>query len=53
VAMLLEGEEAFNRWSREGAIRQAAPDQPIVYVKIKQLEPVRSRIKAIELAALG
>ena len=53
VAMLLEGEEAFNRWSREGAVRQAESDQPIVYVKITQLEPVRSRIKAVELAALG
>jgi hypothetical protein len=53
VAMLVEGEEAFNRWSREGAVRQAEPGQPIVYVKITQLEPVRSRIKAVELAALG
>jgi hypothetical protein len=53
VAMLLAGEEAFNRWSREGAARQAEPGQPIVYVTITQLEPVRSRIKALELAALG
>ena len=53
VAMLLEGEEAFNRWSRAGAQQQAEQGQVIVYVKITQLEPVRSRIKAIELAALG
>jgi hypothetical protein len=51
VAMLLEGDEEFNHWSREGAGRQAEYGQPIVYVKIKELEPVRSRIKAIELAA--
>jgi len=50
VAMLLEGDEEFNRWSREGVQRQAEQGQSIVYVKIKQLEPVRSRIKAVELA---
>lgn len=50
VAMLLEGDEEFNQWSREGARRQAEQGQPIVYVKIKQIEPVRSRIKAVELA---
>ena len=51
VAMLLEGDEEFNRWSMEGAKRQVEKGQPIVYVKIKQLEPARSRIKAVELAA--
>jgi hypothetical protein len=51
VAVLLEGDEEFNRWSRDGAQRQAEQGQPIVYVKIKQLEPVRSRITAAELAA--
>jgi len=51
VAMLLEGDSEFNRWSTEGAKRQAEKGQPIVYVKIKQLEPARSRIKAVELAA--
>ena len=51
VAVLLEGDEEFNRWSRDGAQRQAEQGQPIVYVKIKQLEPVRSRIKVAELAA--
>lgn len=51
VAMLLEGDEEFNRWSLEGAKRQAEKGQSIVYVKIKQLEPARSRIRAVELAA--
>ena len=53
VAMLLEGEEEFNWWSRAGAEKQAEQGQVLMYVKITQLEPVRSRIKAIELAALG
>jgi hypothetical protein len=51
VAVLLEGDDEFNRWSQDGARRQAGQDQLIVYVKIKQLEPVRSRIKVAELAA--
>jgi hypothetical protein len=51
VAVLLEGDEEFNQWSRDGARRQAEQGQPIVYVNIIQLEPVRSRIRAAELAA--
>jgi hypothetical protein len=49
VAMLVEGDEAFNQWSQEGAKRQA--EQPIVYVKIKRIQPIRSRIQEIELSA--
>jgi hypothetical protein len=51
VAMLVEGEEEFNRWSQEGAKRQAETGQPIVYVKIKKIQPVRSRIQEMELSA--
>lgn len=51
VALLLEGDEEFNEWSRQGARAQAEVGQPIVYVKIKQLEPVRSRIKEMEVCA--
>ena len=47
VAMLVEGDEEFNRWSQEGAKRQAEKGQPIVYVKIKRMQPVRSRIQEI------
>ena len=49
VALLLEGDEGFNEWSRQGARAQAEVGQPIVYVKIKQMEPVRSRIREVEL----
>jgi hypothetical protein len=51
VAILVEGDEAFNRWSQEGAKRQAEKEQPIVYVKIKRLQPIRSRIQEIEFSA--
>jgi len=48
VALLMEGDEEFNEWSREGALRQAEEGQPVVYVKIKRLAPVRSRIRELE-----
>ena len=51
VAMLVEGDEEFNRWSREGAKRQAEKGQPIVYVRIKRIQPIRSRIEEMELSA--
>lgn len=51
VAMLVEGDEGFNRWSQEGAKRQAEKGQPIVYVKIKRIQPIRSRIQEVEISA--
>jgi len=53
VALLLEGDEEFNEWSRQGVRAQAEVGQPIVYVKIKRLEPARSRIKEVELTQVG
>ena len=50
VAMLVEGDEEFNRWSQDGAKRQAEKGQPIVYVKIKRIQPIRSRIQEMELS---
>ena len=51
VAMLVEGDEEFNRWSQEGAKRQAEKGQAIVYVKIKRIQPIRSRIQEMEISA--
>ena len=51
VAMLVEGDEEFNRWSRDGAKRQAEKGQPIVYIRIKRIQPVRSRIEELEISA--
>ena len=53
VALLLEGDEEFNEWSRQEARTQAEEGQPIVYVKIKRLEPIRSRIREVELTQVG
>jgi hypothetical protein len=49
--MLLEGDEEFNRWSQEGSKRQAGKGQKIVYVKIKRIQPIRSRIQEMEISA--
>ena len=51
VSMLVEGDEEFNRWSQEGAKRQAEKGQAIVYVKIKRIQPIRSRIQEMEISA--
>ncbi|MBL7208364.1 MAG: hypothetical protein ISS67_07600 [Desulfobacterales bacterium] len=53
VVMHLEGDEEFNNWAKETAQSVAEKDNPIVYVTITELKPVRSRIEKlkIELAA--
>jgi hypothetical protein len=44
VALQIEGNTAFNAWSRRLAERTRTPDQPTIFVCIKKLAPVRSRI---------
>ena len=52
VALQIEGNKAFNTWSRRLAERTRSSDQPLVLVSIKKLAPVRSRIiKATALDA--
>ena len=49
VVMHIEGDEEFNNWARETAQNVAETDNPIVYVIITELKPVRSRIEKIKL----
>jgi hypothetical protein len=51
VAMEIAGDDTFNAWSRNLAKQQAEEGQPIVYVRIKKLRAVQSRIEDLELAA--
>ncbi len=51
VALLLEGDKEFNKWSTNLAKKQAEKDQPIVYVTIKKMAPAHSRIRDLELVA--
>lgn len=49
VAMQLEGDEKFNAWSRQLAASQPKGNQPVVWIKIKKLRPIQSRIEELEL----
>ncbi len=49
VAMQIDRDEEFNAWSKRLAESQAEKGQPIVYVKIKKIKPLRSRIEKVEL----
>ena len=49
VVMQLEGDAKFNQWSRKLADTHAEKGQPIVYVRIQKLKPLRSRIEKLEL----
>jgi hypothetical protein len=51
VVMQIEGDNEFNAWAREASLSAAEKDTPIVYVTIKELKPVRSRIEKLELVA--
>jgi len=44
VALRIEGNAAFNAWTRQLAKRTLDADQRIVFVCIEKLAPVRSRI---------
>lgn len=52
VIMQSEGDEAFNEWSKRLGEKQAGEAQPIIYVMIKRMEPVRSRIEELELLTI-
>ncbi|MBA3017995.1 MAG: hypothetical protein FP811_07590 [Desulfobacteraceae bacterium] len=49
VVMHLEGDDEFNNWAKETAQSVAEKDNPIVYVTITELKPVRSRIEKLKL----
>jgi hypothetical protein len=49
VVMQIMGDEDFNNWARQTAKDVAEENQSIVYVKITELKPVRSRIESLEL----
>jgi hypothetical protein len=49
VVMQLEGNAKFNQWSRRLAKTHARNGQPIVYIHIRKLKPLRSRIERLEL----
>ncbi len=49
VIMQLEGDEEFNRWSQDLVKSHAQKGQPVIYVRIKKIKPIRSRIEKLKL----
>jgi len=49
VVMQMTGDEEFNNWAKETSKKAAEKNQPIVYITITELKPVRSRIEKLEL----
>jgi hypothetical protein len=49
VALQIDGNPAFNSWSRRLAERTRTSNQPIVFICIKKLASVRSRIVKAEI----
>ncbi|MBI5188241.1 MAG: hypothetical protein HZA07_04115 [Nitrospirae bacterium] len=49
VVMQIEGDEGFNQWAKETSLKAAEKEQPIIYVTITELKPVRSRIEKLRL----
>ena len=49
VVMQYEGDDAFNQWARNAAEQAAEKGNPIVYITVTELKPVRSRIEKLKL----
>ena len=49
VVMQLDGDEEFNNWAKETAKSAQDKDNPVVYVTVTELKPVRSRIAKLKL----
>lgn len=50
IILQIEGEEEYNEWGERLGKRQRERGQPVVYVKVKGLKPVRSRLIKPEVA---
>ncbi len=53
VIMQLEGDEAFNAWARELAEARRAEGERVVFVHIRKLAPVHSRIEALDVKSVA
>lgn len=53
IVLQVEGDEEYNKWSKRLAERQRETGQQVVYVKIKGLKPVKSRLIEPEVALMG
>ena len=44
IVLQVEEDSEYNEWSKQLAERQREPNQKVVYVKVKGLKPVKSRL---------
>ena len=51
VILLIDGDEEFNEWSNQVGRKQAEDGQPIIFITIKKLGQIHSRIKELEMVA--
>ena len=49
VVMQMADDDEFNEWARKSGQSMAEKDNPIVYVTVTELKPVRSRIEKLKL----
>lgn len=49
VIMQLEGDDDFNKWSSKLARVHMGEGQSVVYIRVKKIKPVRSRIEELEI----
>jgi len=49
VVMQIDGDAEFNNWAKETAKSAHDKDNPVVYVTVTELKPVRSRIAKLKL----
>ena len=50
IVLQVEGDEEYNKWSKQIAARQRELRQQVVYIKIKGLKPAKSRLLKPEVA---
>jgi len=51
IVLLKQGDDKFNEWSTNMGKKQKEVNQEIVYVTIKKLAPIHSRIEELELTS--
>lgn len=53
IILQVGGDEEYNEWSRKLAEKQREHGQPVIYVKVKGLRPVKSRLIQPEVSLMA
>lgn len=52
IILQIENDEEYNEWSRQLAEKQREPNQLAIYVNVKGLKPVKSRLIKPEIVSV-